>query len=316
MTGSNVRWLGLLLGCLGLVQPLLAREWADRSGNYKLQGTLVGYDDREVVIQLDDAKALHGNQLVAIQRQDLSEADSKFLAEAEASATDRNLQTAQTWTMKNGLTVVGRVVDFVKRDVTLQRRRGKIYVNDKLYANLPEVYRRIVLRVVEHFEGTKVEDAKALDQWVRTLKGQPKTFNCEGVILELNNGDEYGVPFFLFSDRDLAILKPNWEQWLAAKDAAAQQEHSLYLQSQAETYQREQAEQAAAQTQIAIAQLQMLAVATGAVNLWEVYLQPGPGTVGYPIAVVVPAPNSAAAAAAALERNPGYVAGPVRRVSN
>lgn len=310
-----MRWLGVLLGCLGLFQQVVAREWTDRSGTYKLQGTLVGFDDREVVIQLDDAKAMHGNQLVAMQREDLSTADTEFVAQAEASSTDRNLQTAQTWTMKNGLTVVGRVVDFVKRDVTVQRRRGKIYVNDKLYANLPEVYRRILLRVVEHFEGTKIEDAKGLDQWVRTLKGQPKTFTCEGVILELNNGDEYGVPFFLFSDRDLAVLKPNWDQWIASKDATAQQEHSLYLQSQAEMYQREQAEQSAVQTQVAIAQLQMMAVATGAVDLWEVYLQPGPGTVGYPIAVVVPAPNSGAASAAALERNPGYVAGPVRKVS-
>jgi len=300
-----------------LAREALARDWSVRSGTYKLQGTLVAFDDEQVVIKLDDAKKLHGNELVAILRTDLSEADAQFLASNEAGTTgeeDRSAQSAQTWTMKSGVTVVGRVVDFARRDVTIQRRRGKVYVNDKAYANLPEIYQRILLRVVAHFENQKVESVQDLNQWVRTLKGQSKTYTCEGVILELNNGDEYGVPFFLFSDRDLAVLQPNWQQWVASADAEAQQEHALYLQSQAEVYQQEANDRAAVQNRVAIAQLQLLAAATTVLDLWEVYLQPGPGAMGYPIAVVVPAVNSQAAAVAASSQNPGYIVGPIRKV--
>jgi hypothetical protein len=93
-----------------------------------------------------------------------------------------------------------------------------------------------------------------------------------------------------------------------------QKQHALYMQSQANDYQQNIQNQLAIQNQIGIAQLQMLAVASGVVDLWEVYLQPRPGVMGYPITVVVPAMNSAQASAEAVNRNPGYVPGPMRRI--
>ena len=88
---------GLLLLPMVLVsQHLTAREWNVREGNYTLQGTLVAFDDQQVVIKLDDAKKLHGNELVAIQRVDLSTADNALLANNETGETSGGVQTAQT----------------------------------------------------------------------------------------------------------------------------------------------------------------------------------------------------------------------------
>ena len=127
-----------------------------------------------------------------------------------------------------------------RKDVTIQQRRGKTYVNDRLFDNLPEVYQRMLPKLVAHFEKTQIDDKRGFDSWVMKLRGEPRTFTCEGVMLELENGDEYGVPFFFFSEDDLKILQPGWQRWLAAeKDRAKQEQESFLLQTQAQAYQQD-----------------------------------------------------------------------------
>lgn len=131
------------------------------------------------------------------------------------------------------------------------------------------------------------------------------------MILELENGDEVGIPFFLFSETDATLLEPGWQRWLKAKeDEVAKAKETFLLEAQARAYdeQRQQAQQA---QQIAYLQLGLLASAAGA--LWEVSLDPPAGVNAYPLSVIVPAGNSDVAAAVAMQRYPGYVAGPVRR---
>ena len=67
--------------------------------------------------------------------------------------------------------------------------------------------------------------------------------------------------------------------------------------------------------EIAMAQLNMQAIAAGLTSAWEVTLYPARGNPNPPIWVVVAGRNSAQATNNALQQNPGYVAGPVRRVS-
>jgi len=70
-----------------------------------------------------------------------------------------------------------------------------------------------------------------------------------------------------------------------------------------------------AEQPLAVAQLQMLAVASDAFGLWEVTMYPGQGVMGYPINVVVSARDSQQASIQAMNRNPGYILGPVRKVA-
>ena len=99
----------------------------------------------------------------------LSKADQEYLASKEAELGSKgNLQQMQTWSTQGGVQLLGRIVDYAKVDVTVQRRRGKVYVNDRLLKNLPEVYpENPSQKVIEHFEGvgdTGRADVESMDQ--------------------------------------------------------------------------------------------------------------------------------------------------------
>jgi hypothetical protein len=228
----------------------------------------------------------------------------------------------QTWTTVKGVKIVGKIVDYAQREVTIQRRRGRLFVNDKLYDNLPEVYQRILNAVVEHFENFPVTSRADLDRWVLGLRGAPKTYKVDGVIMELENGDEYGVPFFLFSESDRKMLEGGFAAWLkehglpeqpqSASDYVDPNEHQLRLQSLAAAYhQNQQINQ-----QIAIMNLNLQAIQAGLTSAWEVTLYPVAGNPNPPRWVVTLGRNSEIATQIALQENPGFVPGPVRRVSN
>jgi hypothetical protein len=252
-------------------------------------------------------------QLVAFPIAKLSKEDQAYLQSKETvERARRSADAMQTWTMASGLKAVGRVVDYARKDFTIQQRRGKLYVNDRLYDNLPAVYQKMLPKIVAHFEKAPIDDKRGLDSWVMKLRGEPRTFTCEGVMLELENGDEYGVPFFFFSADDLKVLQPGWKRWLAAdKDWAKHEQESFLLQKQAQAYRQDQA----SNQQIAMMQLQMQGYQAGLFDLWEVCLVPGPGVASAPLMVVVPARDSRSAAIEAVRRNPGYVAGRIGKVS-
>jgi hypothetical protein len=288
--------------------PSFARTWTDSTGQYKIDADLIGFNDKTVILQRED------KQLGAIDIAKLSQADQEFLKSKEAEERANEVAgEKQIWTLADGTKVPGRVVDYARRDITVQRRRGKIYVNDRQFENLPEIYQRMLPKVVAHFERINQPDKRGLEAWLVRQRAQPRTFTVEGVIMELENGDEYGVPFFFFSDEDLNVLKPGWDEWLAAhkEDYYQNGDHALMIQSLAAARQRDRE----VQREIALMQLNLQAVQAGLTSLWEVTLYPARGNAGPPLWVVMPGRNSQQAIDAALSRNPGYIAGPVRRVA-
>lgn len=296
----------LLFSCVAIAvahAPASAREWADASGQFKLAAELVAATDSLVVLKREDGS------LVAVPAEKLSKADREYLASKDAQDLARkSADKVQTWTLQNGTQLVGKVVDYGRKELTIQRRRGKIYVNDRVFDNLPALYQQLVPRIVGHFEKQPITDKAGFEQWVLQQRGQAKTFTCEGVLLELESGDEYGVPFFLFSEADLKILQPGWQEWLAQKDDAKKADQQLLLQSQAQEYQQDRKRM----EQIALMQLELQAFDAGLFSLWEVQLLPARG--GRPFIAVVPGRNSEDAARAALTRNPGYTVGGIARI--
>jgi hypothetical protein len=284
----------------------IARTWTDTTGKYTIEADLIGFDEGTVILQRAD------HELGALAIDKLSERDREYLKSKEADETRGKLaKQEQTWTLRDGAKLIGRVVDFCHKDITIQRRRGRIYINDRLFGNLPEFYQLMIPKIVAHFDKLNQADARGLEAWAVRQRGQPRTFHLEGVILELENGDEYGIPFFFFSDEDLAILEPGWNSWHAAhEDYESRNRHAFMLQSLAAARHRD----AEVQRQIALMQLNLQAVQTGVTSLWEVTLNPARGNASPPLWVVVPGRDSRQATAAALAQNPGYVAGPVRRV--
>ncbi|TWU29873.1 SHD1 domain-containing protein [Bythopirellula polymerisocia] len=284
-----------------------ARVWTDKSGNYSLEGDLVAFDGADVVIQKTD------KTLVGVDMEQLSEKDQEYAKSEEAKiALEKAGKGDQVWEMRNGLKVIGKVVDYMRRDVTFRMARGTIFVNDVKFENLPEVYQKIAPLVAAHFTERDITDRAGLFDWLRRVRGAPQTFTTEGVLMELSNGNHYAVPFFLFSEKALLALKPGWDRWAAsAQKYEDQQESALYLQSQAQAFQQS-AEQTA---QFQKLQLQLQAYTAGMFSLWEVVLYPNQGTPGTALSVVVPGRNSRQAQITAMEQNPGYSLGPVARVN-
>jgi hypothetical protein len=295
----------LFVACATFAAAASAREWSDATGKFKVKADLITFSDRLAVLQRGDKK------LVAVPVDKLSKVDQEFIKTKEAEAQPaRESVEQQTWTMRNGQKVVGRVVDYARKHLTIQRRRGTVYVNDRALRNLPDVYQKLLPRIVGHFENQKLDTPEALEKWSVSLKGEPREYDVEGVLMELENGDEVGVPFFFFSDEDLKVLQPGWDRWVAAeKKQQDRADHALMLQAQAAAYQRDRE----ANEQATMMKLEALAYLTG--DLWEVRLIPQNPRVAMPLSVVVPARNSRAATEQALSKNPGYVAGPVSRIS-
>jgi hypothetical protein len=231
-----------------------------------------------------------------------------------AAAAARSIDAAQTWKLKDGLTVVGRVVDYTRRDMTLQRRRGRIYVNDRQFDNLPDFYQQLIPKIVAELEKLQNADRRALEDWVVQQRGRPRTFRLDGVVLETQSGDEYAVPFFLFSDDDQQVLKSGWDQWLAAqgRDEYDKMEDTAFLLRSLAAARHHDA---MVKREIALMQLQLQKVEAGLTSLWEVTLYPVAGQRRPPRWVVVPGRDSRQATVTALAQHTGYVAGPVRRVS-
>jgi hypothetical protein len=286
------------------------RTWTDTSGKYTLNAALVGMNNSHVVLERESDKGLGS---IAIDQ--LSEADQKYLQTEEATkAATTATGGMQKWSLKDGTEIVGRVVTYGRKEIVLRRTRGRIYVNDRALSNLPEFYQKIIPLIVAH-AGNQVSDERTLVQWLSSRRGGPESFTVDGVVMELEDGDEYAIPFFLFSDKDLAILRPGWEQWLSAyeqKDAAAREQQELRLQTEAAYHQQQQ--DAAQQRRIAQLQLGFTAVAAGVTSVWEVTLIPEPGNPGPPLWLSFFARDSRSAAMQAMAAHPGYSVGPIRRV--
>jgi hypothetical protein len=302
--------LAVVLATLIRLPAAEGRVWKDATGQYSIEADLIAFDEKTVILQRSD------KQLGALPIEKLSAGDQEFLKSKEAQETmSRVTGKEQIWTLKNGLKIPGRVVDYARRDVTLQRKRSKVYVNDRVWDNLPPVYQRMLPHIVNHFDAIEPLDKEGVEKWLARQKGGPRTFTLEGVILELENGDEYGVPFFFFTADDLAVLQPGWNNWVKAHEAENEsqmrEQHAFMVQAAAAA--RQQSEQM--NRQIAMMQLNLQAVQAGVTSLWEVTLYPAAANVGPPLWVVMPGRNSAQATAAALSNNPGYAPGPVRRVS-
>ena len=274
-----------------------AREWSDASGKYKLEADLMARNDSAVVLQKED------KSLVMVAIEELSEADQKYLESEEASPSQE--AATQKWTLKNGLSFKANVVEYGQRDLTIRRRRSEIYVNDKRFDNIQPVYQKMIPKIVSHFEKVDLENLEDLEEWAKKLRGNPKTYTCEGVLFEHENGDLYAVPFFLLASEDNKKLQPGWRAWKSEENS--REEYNLAMRASA--MQRQQTQQTL--QDVTRLSLQLQAYGAGAFDLWEVTMVPPRG--GMPVTVVVPGRDSRQATVRAKAKYPAYGVGGVAK---
>jgi hypothetical protein len=293
----------------GSIAHAESRVWSDKSGEYTLEAELVTFNDKSVVLKRAD------HELVAFPLAELSPADQDFLkTQAALDAQKKSDESKQTLELTDGTKITGHIVDFAERDITLQRRRGNFYVNDRRLDNLPEFYQKLLPQVVAHFETLRSPDLAGLENWMTRQRGRPHTFHLEGVLIESANGDVHAVPFFLLPAAERQLWERYWINWQARqkeRETESREDLAFLLKSFAAA----RAEDAQIQREIAELQLKMQAVQAGVTSLWEVTLYPDVAMHGWPMWVVVPGRDSRQATMNALDRYPGFVVGPVRRVS-
>ena len=288
-----------------LISSANSREWEIASGDYQFVGDLVAASETTIVVERDNT----ARDLVSIDIGQLCEDDQTYLQQLNTDA-DSNPEM-KMWTFQNGLQIRAAAVEFIRREVTVRRHRGKAYVNDERYDKMPGVYRKTIPPFVSHFEEGEEISEKTFQKWVRTLKGTTRTYVCEGVLFELENGNLYAIPFFFFDDADQHILKRGWKEWTKADDdEAARQYHSVVMRAQAAAGQQKEAER----RQIAKLHLQLKGYEAGLFDLWEVAIFPPANAGNAPVVVVVPARNSDQAAMRAATNYPAYRVGTIRKV--
>jgi hypothetical protein len=275
-----------------------ARVWTDNTGKFTQEAELVDFDERIAVLKKDNGR------LVAIEIEDLSKEDREYLASKEAKETVTKATSKEhVWTLTDGEKIAGRVVRYGRREVVLERRNNRIFVNGRPITELSKLQQTVIPRIVAHFEKKPVKDMKGVESVLVANKGRV-AYNVDGVLLELDGGDLFAVPFFLFSEKDLAVLEPGWDEWLEAeKDQQRQQEESTMLRSLANEYQKNQAIDH---------RIQMLRLASEWFDLWQVVLIAPNGAES---SVVVPARNSAQAQLLAKQQCPACGIGATRRIS-
>ncbi len=306
----SLSWIMLVVSLAqGSVAHAESRVWTDTSGAYTLTAELVTFNDKSVVLKRAD------HELVAFPLAELSQADHDYLkTQAALDAQKKIDESKQTLELIDGTKIEGQIVDFAQRDVTLQRWRGNFYVNDRRLDNLPEFYQKLLPQVVAHFETLRSPDLAGLEHWMTRQRGRPRTFHLEGVLIESPNGDVHAVPFFLLPEAERKLWERYWRNWQARqKELKAESREDLaYL---LKSFAAARAEDAQVQREIAELQLKMQTIQAGVTSLWEVTLYPDVAMTGWPLWVVVPGRDSRQATLNALEMYPGFVVGPVRRVS-
>lgn len=307
--------LAALISFLLLTQPVHAKQWSDASGNHKFEGNLIAASEKMAVV-----RNLRG-RLEAYQVAELSKADQEYVTKYMESQTDDQASwNMHTWTGKDGVKFKGRVTGFGSKDLSVSYVRGDIHVNKKTLRDLDPIYQMMLPKVVSEFDDTSVKSVSELRNWGRKLRGKDKTFTVDGVMVQLERGEQVAVPLFLFCDEERTFLEQGWDTWnaKAAKDEEKQQEDFLAQTSAAE-YQKSrvaEAQKDQQNQQIQMMQLGMMAVNSGMTNAWQVQLLPRPGVRARATVVVVPATNSREASAKAVAKYPGFVPGAVRQMNS
>jgi hypothetical protein len=283
------------------------RVWSSANGAFEIEAEEVSFNETLVVLKRPSG------ELVAVELKELSSKDQEYVRSKQSTDKEKvAAEEMQTWTAKDGMKVRGKVVAYGRKELIVQRKLSHVHVNDKKFSMIDALHQKLILRILSAVENTKIEDEKQLEEWAKKLGANPKTYPLEGVLMQLESGDEIGVPFFLFAREELGILQPGWELWKEqAESEESRNRESFLLKSAAMAYQQDRA----AKQQIEMLKLEMLGVATGVTSVWQVGLAPGFNTYGRPFAVMVTAQNSEFATQMALQRYPGYELVGVRRAS-
>lgn len=310
-----LRSLFLLVALMATTSAVSAnqRTWTSANGAYKLDGEMIGFNETTVIL-----KRRGSGRLAAIELKELSDEDQAFVKKRSDADSDQRSGgdlEMHTWTSRDGLKIRAKILSYGKKTYVLERKLGAVTIDGKAFSTFDPLHQRVILRVLSTIENTPMENEADLKKFAASLAGKPKSYPLEGVLIELESGDQIAVPFFMFSEKDLEVLQAGWENWKQYnEDEDARAREDLMMRYEAANYQQSMAQQQQRQ-QMELLKFNMAAVRTGLTHVWEVQIRPNPGVYGRPTSVMVTARDSLTATQMVLPNYPGYSTIGVRKVS-
>jgi len=238
------------------------------------------------------------------------------LSGSESTVAERNAATAGGWRLIDGQRIQGEFVGFDIKPLVIKRALSEVYVGGVLFSQLDPVYRNILPMTIAHLENAKIEDVRDIEKWLIKSGPGPWSYNIEAVMIETANGGKVSIPTFLLNRtaaESIALPLRRWREALASD--VSEDDRNNYFDRERFMTRASMAAQLAderVEQQARYMRLELLAVASGATDLWNVSLLPRIGY-GYPYHVLVPGQNSHEAGVAALQRYPNYTIGGVAK---
>lgn len=234
------------------------------------------------------------------------------------SADQRDETTLGNWTLVDGQRIKGDFVGFDLKPLTIKRSKADVYVGGVLFSQLDPVYQHILPMTIAHLEKANIEDVRDIDAWLKKSGPGPWTYKIEAVMIETPSRGSVAIPTFLLEKSIAEAISIPLRRWREALSSEISDEdrNSYYDREKFLTRASMVARDADAsvEQQARYMRLDLLAVASGATDLWNVSLIPK-SAYGYPYHVLVPGQNSDQARAAALLRYPSYTVAGIAKYS-
>jgi len=235
---------------------------------------------------------------------------------AEANSELRIATSVGDWPLIDGQRIRGEFTGFDLKPLSIKRASSEVYVGGVLFSQLDPVYQHVLPMTIAHLENAKIDDVRDIEKWLVKSGPGPWTYKIEAVMIETPSRGSVAIPTFLLdkSVSDLiAVPLRRWRDALASE--VSEEERKNYFDQERFMTRASMAARVAdanVEQQARYMRLELLAVASGATDLWNVSLLPNSGY-GYPYHVLVSGQNSDVARVAALQRYPNYTVGGIAR---
>ena len=305
---KSLLFVSLLCLTAGFASAGEVREWTDAAERNRVGAELVDFDETHCVLKRES-----DHRLFFVLISDLSSADQTYLRSEEAiQIHDEAPESYRKWTFKDGSEVVGQVAEYVQDTVSISRNRGILFVNETDFDEASTWEKCVTLGVVSFQADEDIDSKSDLEQWLVRHRRTQAQFEISGVELNLRGGFQISAPFHIFSQSDQSVLRPGWEDWLAAQAPSEDEEESLAnsdhdkdaVAHEMRLYLRSCSRISHQERQLNMYANQILIQDAWGIPRWRVNLIPKPGTNAYPTQVAIAANSSARAWVVAANQYP------------
>lgn len=161
-------------------------------------------------------------------------------------------------------------VSFQRLQFTVSRQRGKIFFDGREVSGSVLATKPKEVRLIETLDGLRFPSDKEFTAWVQKLRGA-RTYTYDEVTQAAADGSKIVQPLVFFAAKERVELDPKWHEWLDTRQVSSEDSQRV---SQQAHQQETPAPTLSALVAAGERSADSLAVLSGATSLWEVELVP------------------------------------------